>query len=323
MDPLISIIVPIYNRDSYVEQLINTVKNQTYKNWELLLIDDNSSDKTARNIAFFAENDQRIKCVKNKHAKGASGARNTGLDIASGDYIAYQDSDDEWIQEHLATMVYYLEKYPNEIDLMSANPLRKNRSSGEVYSYDEIDLRSMTTEKLENAYVFDSKKTFEFQLFGRIITTQCIVAKREKIKALRWNENLKAATDNLYNLNIAYDQVKIGHLQEYHSVYWAHDDNITNCGGNHDNVRMEAVQKNFIEYWRIVLREFKLTKYQKAFAKKNLSETLAWHYAYGTLEPQGKYAECIPVYLEAFLIYPQNYRTLSSFFKSILKTMFK
>lgn len=323
MDPLISIIVPIYNRESYVEQLINTVKNQTYKNWELLLIDDNSSDKTASNIAFFAENDQRIKCVKNKHAKGASGARNTGLDIASGDYIAYQDSDDEWIQEHLATMVYYLEKYPNEIDLMSANPLRKNRSSGEVYSYDEIDLRSMTTEKLENAYVFDLKKTFEYQLFGRIITTQCIVAKREKIKALRWNENLKAATDNLYNLNIAYDQVKIGHLQEYHSVYWAHNDNITNCGGNHDTVRMEAVQKNFIEYWRIVLREFKLTKYQKAFAKKNLSETLAWHYAYGTLEPQGRYAECILVYLEAFLLYPQNYRTLSSFFKSILKTMFK
>lgn len=323
MDPLVSIIVPIYNRESYVEQLINTVKNQTYSNWELLLIDDNSTDKTVGKITFFAENDKRIKCLKNSHAKGASGARNTGLDAASGKYIAYQDSDDEWIQEHLATMVYYLEKYPDDIDLMSANPLRKNRSSGEVYSYDKINLNTLIAKQLENAHIFEPKNTFEYQLFGRIITTQCIVAKRDRIKTFRWNENLKAATDNLYNLNIAYNQVKIGHLQEFHSIYWAHNDNITNCGGNHDTARMEAVQKNFIKYWRTVLGDFELTKYQEAFAKKNLSETLAWHYAYSALEPQGKYSESASVYFEAFLVYPKNYKAIFSYFKSILKATFK
>lgn len=234
MTPLVSIIVPIFNRELYVEQLILTVQNQTYSNWELLLIDDGSTDRTAELIEEHKKADNRIKYFHNRNAKGASGARNSGLDVATGKYIAYQDSDDEWIKTHLETMVYYLEKYSDRIDLMSANPLRKYRESGDVFNYDVIALEQLSFDKLEEAYIFPTNKAFDYQLRGRIITTQCIVGKREVIIETRWDEALKAATDNLYNLKLAASNIKIGHVQEYHAIYWAHDDNITNCGGKHE-----------------------------------------------------------------------------------------
>ncbi|MDO6566324.1 glycosyltransferase family 2 protein [Alteromonas sp. 1_MG-2023] len=319
MTALVSIIVPIFNREHYVEQLISTVKRQTYPYWELLLIDDGSTDKTVALLQKHLELDSRIKCFSNSHIKGASGARNTGLELANGKYVAYQDSDDEWIEDHLKIMVYYLEKYPEKINLMSANPLRKYRESGEVFNYDQIELEKYSFEKVEDAFVFSQEKAFDYQLRGRIITTQCIVAQREIIKNIRWDESLKAATDNLYNLRLSAQQLKIGHIQNYHAIYWAHDDNITNCGGNHDAPRMERVQSNFIKYWRIILKDFSLTVEQKRYVKKNLSETLAWHYAYAALEPQEKYVESISVYWSAFLIWPSNIGAFNSALKCTYK----
>ena len=92
--PLVSIFMPVFNREVLVKQAIENVLEQTYQHWELLLIDDASSDNTVSVIAQYSQNEPRIKMLPNAHSKGPSGARNTGLDNASGKYIAYQDSDD-------------------------------------------------------------------------------------------------------------------------------------------------------------------------------------------------------------------------------------
>ena len=92
---MISIIVPLYNCELYLAECIEGVLSQSYKDWELLLINDGSSDGSGKVCNSFAEKDSRIKVI-NKRNTGVSDTRNQGLDIASGEYVIFLDSDDYW-----------------------------------------------------------------------------------------------------------------------------------------------------------------------------------------------------------------------------------
>jgi len=103
-DKLVSIIIPTYNRENILGRAINSVINQTYKNFELLIIDDASSDNTESVIRGYS--DTRIKYFKNHRNSGSNKSRNKGLKIANGDYIAFLDSDDEWLPQMLESQLH-------------------------------------------------------------------------------------------------------------------------------------------------------------------------------------------------------------------------
>jgi glycosyltransferase involved in cell wall biosynthesis len=96
MDSLISIIVPVYNTENYLEKCLYSLVNQTYKNIEIIIIDDGSPDNSMNIIQKFVLADNRVKVISQKN-QGLSGARNTGMNNANGDYIMFIDSDD-WIE---------------------------------------------------------------------------------------------------------------------------------------------------------------------------------------------------------------------------------
>ena len=91
--PLISVIIPLYNVEKYLEKSVCAIRNQTYQNLEIILVDDGSTDRSGQMCDEFAAADSRIKVIHKKNG-GSSTARNAGLEIASGDYIAFSDSDD-------------------------------------------------------------------------------------------------------------------------------------------------------------------------------------------------------------------------------------
>lgn len=93
MEPLLSIIVPIYNVEQYLERCIESIINQTYKNLEIILVDDGSKDNSGTIADTYASKDNRIKVI-HKENGGLSDARNHGLDQAKGKYIIFIDSDD-------------------------------------------------------------------------------------------------------------------------------------------------------------------------------------------------------------------------------------
>ena len=93
MSDKISIIVPIYNVKKYIQQCVESLINQTYKNLEIILIDDGSTDGCGELCDEFGKKDQRIHVI-HKQNGGLSDARNKGIDVASGDYIGFGDSDD-------------------------------------------------------------------------------------------------------------------------------------------------------------------------------------------------------------------------------------
>ena len=204
---------------------------------------------------------------------------------------------------------------------MSANPLRKNEADGAVFNYDELDLTQLDALKLDDGHLINRDKLFDIQLRGRAITTQCMVGKAELMKSTRWREELKAAVDIMHNLELAAKDIGVCHIQDYHAIYWAHDDNLTNVAGVHDAKRMERVHHSFARYWTLVLDDIKLNKSQQTYVKQNLAQCYAWHLAYHTYEPQKKYKEAMQCYLKAIALNPLRLKYWRSFIKSCSKIL--
>lgn len=108
-NPLVSIVMPAYNCELFIGTSIVSVANQTYKNWELIVIDDCSTDKTAEIIEKFVMKDSRIKYFKLDRNSGAAVARNNAVELSKGKYIAFLDSDDVWFRSKLSKQVELME----------------------------------------------------------------------------------------------------------------------------------------------------------------------------------------------------------------------
>lgn len=113
-EKLLSVIVPVYKVEPYLHRCVDSIRNQTYKNLQIILVDDGSPDNCGKICDEYAELDARIIVVHQKN-RGLSGARNTGLRYAKGDYVAFVDSDD-WIDSSMyETLVDMIEK--NDLDM--------------------------------------------------------------------------------------------------------------------------------------------------------------------------------------------------------------
>lgn len=108
MEGLVSIITPTYNSEKFITETIQSVQNQTYANWEMLIVDDCSSDKTVAIIQQFMEDDHRIHLIRLNKNSGAGVARNTALQIAKGRFIAFLDSDDIWKSDKLEKQLSFM-----------------------------------------------------------------------------------------------------------------------------------------------------------------------------------------------------------------------
>lgn len=109
MKALVSIITPLYNSQAYIADTINSVLKQTYSNWELLLVDDCSTDDTIKIVKHYANKYNSIKLLKNEVNSGAAISRNKGIFEAKGDYIAFLDADDLWKPEKLEKQIAFME----------------------------------------------------------------------------------------------------------------------------------------------------------------------------------------------------------------------
>jgi teichuronic acid biosynthesis glycosyltransferase TuaG len=104
----VSIVMPVYNSEKYIEESINSIINQTYENWELIIINDASKDGSGKKIAEYAKQDIRIKYKHNSQNCGPAKSRNIAIECSVGRYIAFCDSDDIWTPEKLEEQVGYM-----------------------------------------------------------------------------------------------------------------------------------------------------------------------------------------------------------------------
>jgi len=165
---MVSVIIPTYNRQDLVVDSINSVLNQTYSDFELLIVDDGSTDETRSVVESI--NDSRIRYIYKEHA-GACAARNRGIDEAKGEYIAFEDSDDLWHPDKLKKQVEEIIK--TDADILFCKLVLKYED-GSVHYWPE---------GFESGFI-----TKETSLFG--IGTQTLLGKAKVFKENKFDEDM-------------------------------------------------------------------------------------------------------------------------------------
>jgi glycosyltransferase involved in cell wall biosynthesis len=192
MHPVVSVIIPTYNRASLLPRAIESVLNQTFANFELLIVDDRSEDETHQTVARFT--DERIRFLQHDVNGGNAAARNTGIQAANGSLITFLDSDDEFLPEFLATMVAALEGTPASVGFGWAGRYLVRPSRNGVHRYLEP---GETIPAEEDRYV-----SFLRQFRGG--TNRGLMVKRECFNEVgMFDERLRAAVDTEFVLRLA------------------------------------------------------------------------------------------------------------------------
>ncbi|SFU27323.1 hypothetical protein SAMN05216480_101137 [Pustulibacterium marinum] len=164
--PLVSIITPTYNSEKFISETIQSVQNQTYPYWEMLIADDASSDDTRAIVSKFQQEDSRIKLIPLTKNRGAGYARNKAINMSSGRYIAFLDGDDCWKPEKLEKQVTLMEDKNitvcfSSYDLMdeNSNPLGKT-----ITALEEVDYAKM----LKSNYVGNLTGMYNAEVLGKV-----------------------------------------------------------------------------------------------------------------------------------------------------------
>lgn len=127
MRPLVSVIIPAYNCEAYIERTVESLRNQTYDNLEMIIVDDGSKDGTAQLCARLEQMDSRIHFFSKENG-GAASARNYGMKQASGEYIAFVDADDEVLLSYIEYMYELLQKYTASVAMCSCYKMRTDET---------------------------------------------------------------------------------------------------------------------------------------------------------------------------------------------------
>ena len=146
MEPLISVIVPVYNVEKYLEQCVESIRNQSYTNLEIILVDDGSPDNCPVMCDRFAEVDERIR-VMHKENGGLSDARNAGIGQATGQYIVFVDSDD-WIHQDMISILCQA-LVENGADISTCEYQKVNEDTKLSFNEKKVDLKYIVYNKKE------------------------------------------------------------------------------------------------------------------------------------------------------------------------------
>lgn len=156
---MISVVMPSYNRAKTIERAVQSILNQTYKDIEIIIVDDNSIDNTEEVVKTI--NNEQITYIRNKSNKGANESRNIGIRAAKGELIAFQDSDDEWLSNKLEVQLKALKE--TNADLVTCG----------FYRYENDECVKFPKEKIKDEEIANKL------LYGNFISTQTVIGKRE------------------------------------------------------------------------------------------------------------------------------------------------
>lgn len=161
--PAVSVVMPVYNTAAFLEQAVNSVRAQTCPDWELILIDDGSTDESAAIAAEFSRVDPRIRLIRNEKNIGVAETRNRGIREARGDWIALLDSDDCWAPEKLEKQLALTEETGADILYCSYAMIRDD---GEIFG---------------RPFLVPDSTSLEEMLVSSVISCSTAVIRRERL----------------------------------------------------------------------------------------------------------------------------------------------
>ncbi len=239
MNNLVSIITPSYNSERFISETINSVLSQTYQNWEMIIVDDFSTDNSQKIIAKYLKKDNRIKYFGLEENSGAAVARNTGINKAEGRYIAFLDSDDLWKANKLEVQLAFMKQKKisfsySSYELMDeeGNSLNLYRTPPDTLTYKELLKENVIgcltavydTNILGKVYMPLIRKRQDFGLWLSILKRVPKAFKVPEILAQYRILNQSISSNKVgllkYNFELFYKHEKLSFLKSIYYVGW-------------------------------------------------------------------------------------------------------
>lgn len=224
-DFLISIVIPIYNAEKYLEQCLNSIKNQTYKNFEVIMVNDGSKDESETICKRFSEDDSRFRYFTKSNG-GVSSARNLGLDNVKGDFITFIDSDDWIAEKHLELLINSIKKTNSDIVVSCYKEFDNNIDTYYTIVYTKQEKNLLNFEKMNR----DDFLTIFPKLMSINVCFNNAVAKlfrKELVNNLRFDTSIKYGEDLDFYFSLYLNVESVSYVDELTYVYRIHGDSTT------------------------------------------------------------------------------------------------
>jgi glycosyltransferase involved in cell wall biosynthesis len=242
MTPKVSVIIPTYNRADLLIQTLQSVVSQRYADFETLVVDDGSSDNTADVIA--ALGDSRIRYVRQAHSGLPAVGRNTGMQLANGEYIAFLDSDDLWLSDKLASQVELMDSHP-ELALSYTNCYRFKADPTRYHPVPMLQPQAMLS-----GHAFD--QLYACQAIPNL-TVMLRSSVRDEVGQFDEDPQLKANEDYEYWLRIA-ARFPIDHLPQPLALYREHAAGISKAAVATNQAKLYLIELLDQLYPRVAVR---------------------------------------------------------------------
>ena len=240
MNDLVSIIMPSYNTEKYVAESIESVLSQTYSNWELIIVDDNSTDNTDKIIERFL-GDKRIKFFRNDNNCGAAYTRNRAMMEAKGKWIAFLDSDDLWLPEKLEKQIHFMTEndYDFSYTVYSEIDLNGKETGITIYGPKKITKKLFfdycwpgcltvmyNADKIGLIQIVDIKKNNDYAIWLKVCKRADCYLLKEKLAFYRRGRAGSVSTNSMWTM-LAW-HYKLFRMSEKQNIIVAHVNTIRN-----------------------------------------------------------------------------------------------
>jgi glycosyltransferase involved in cell wall biosynthesis len=289
--PAVSIILPTYNRAKFLPQAFESIKAQQFQDWELIVVDDGSTDNSREIVAAMTCGwPQQVRYIYQEN-QGAYGARNTGLDLARGEYIAFYDSDDVWLPHHLRDCVEALTRNSDVDWVYGASQIVEVATGRELSPnsfYQNGQRRPFMKLQSEHRYglrVIRDDRAVECMIeHGMYCGLQCSVIRRSVFENYRFDAaSRNEAVDQLFVVESLVNGHRLAYFDAVHLVYRIHDQNSSAAGTPSLEKHCKLIQSLVDGYTRLADR-IPLTSSQQKALDRRLGREYFWHLGYVLLQ---------------------------------------
>ncbi len=324
----VSIILPTFNRAGFLPDALRAIRSQSFTVWELIVVDDGSTDNTAEIISRWQGNvPQSVRYIYQEN-QGAYGARNTGLDHARGQYLAFYDSDDIWLSHHLADCVEGLEANP-EVDWVYGACRIVSEETGKVQANSTfhvngqprpfLRLKARRSGKLR--IIEDSEVVSCMVTYGGYNGLQNSVIRRSIFEGTRFESaSRNEAEDQLFALRSLHRGFRMAYIDAVHVIYKLHSSNSSATGTGTNLERQARVLKLVSEGYERMLGEESWQPAERRAIRRRLLQEYFWKLGYATLWNIGRTEEAFQMFRKGLHHWPWDWRCWKTYVVSLAKS---
>ena len=254
-NPYFSIIVPAYNREKFIRYTLESLQSQSFEDWECIVVDDGSKDKTGEVVKALAEKDPRIRYVYQDNAE-RSAARNHGARKAKGQFLCFLDSDDRYLKDHLKNLHKAILDQGQKVALYFTGYCEDRNGA-----FSQIEVAPL------------SQPYTEYFLDHAVIPARTCLH-RKVFETHQFDEDIVTVEDQLLWIRIA-NEYPIVQLPQTSVAYVIHENNSTNLNKNHGLLRLKGIRtfaKRYPKLWQ------QLPKAKRRYILTNTRFTIAKHH---------------------------------------------